>query len=93
MFKIGTGEKRMYKKKKGKKQKLGQADRSDQEHDDDFNPENPDEPSFFDEEMEEESDEEREIQRNFEFVPEIAILVDYTVVKSYLGLLSNEESR
>jgi hypothetical protein len=38
--------------------------------------------------MMEESDEEREIQRPFEFVPEIAILVDYTVVRTYVTLIS-----
>ena len=39
--------------------------------------------------MNEESDEEREVQRQFEFVPEIAILVDYTVMRTYITLFKN----
>jgi hypothetical protein len=38
--------------------------------------------------MMEESDEEREVQRQFEFVSEIAILVDYTVVHNYVLLFT-----
>lgn len=73
------------------------------EKDDDFDPNNPDEihngedraevneDSFYDEEMEEESDVEREVERQFDFVPEIAILVDYNVIKSYVNIINHKE--
>lgn len=72
VFTINTGEKRMVKKKKNVlPKKKGLTDELS-EPDDDFNPENPDElgqdgeheaDSFYDEEMLEESDEERDVQR------------------------------
>lgn len=83
----------MFKKKKVLPKKKGLTDELS-EPDQDFNPERPDDldqGDFYDEEMMEESDEEREIQRQFEFVPEIAILVDYTVVRTYVNLISHPE--
>lgn len=92
VFSIATGQKRMFKKKKVLPKKKGLTDELS-EPDQDFNPERPDEleqeDDFYDEEMNEESDEEREVQRQFEFVPEIAILVDYTVVRTYITLFKN----
>ena len=99
VFTINTGEKRMYKKKKTNvlPKKKGLTDELD-EPDGDFNPDKPDEigqegevESFYDEEMEEESDEERDVQRQFNFTSETAILVDYKVVKNYVGLMLSPE--
>lgn len=97
VFTIATGQRKMYKKKKVAPRKKGLTDELS-EPDDDFNPEEPDEiddkeATFYDAEMEEESDEEREVKRQFEFAPEISILVDYDVVKCYVGLVANPEHR
>ena len=91
VFAIATGRKRMVKKKKLLPKKKGLSDELS-EPDQDFNPEQPDDleqDEFYDEEMLEESDEEREEQRQFEFVSEIASLVDYQVVSCYISLFTH----
>lgn len=41
--------------------------------------------------MDEDSEEEREVERQFDFVPEIAILVDYDVIKNYVNIINHKE--
>ena len=43
-----------------------------------------------DEEMDEESDEEENVERSFNFVSELAVLVDYDVIQKYIFVLRNE---
>lgn len=41
--------------------------------------------------MEEESAEEKEVERQFDFVSEIAMLVDYNVIKIYVSIINHAE--
>ena len=92
-LKIRTQKKRKVKKQKGRK--LGNTQHDSQEEDQgdkDFDPDRPDELSgdddqedgFHDDEMDEESEKEEAVERQFNFVAEIALLVDYQVISQYM---------
>ena len=86
-LKIKTQKKRKVKKQKGRKLGNTQHDSQDEDQGDkDFDPDKPDDLSgddddqideFNDYEQDEESEKEEAVERQFNFVAEIALLVDY----------------
>lgn len=69
-----------------------QPDKLDGEgQDEEMEGEQKDEDTFYDEEMEEESAEEKEVERQFDFVAEIAMLVDYNVIRIYVAIINHPE--
>jgi hypothetical protein len=90
-------------RKHGLEEDLPEED-GDNAGDGNFDPENPDQlnsdaegneslanSQIHDPEMDEVSDEEKDVQRQFNFSSEIVLLVDYTVISRLVGILSHKE--
>lgn len=77
---IQTQRKRKVKKNKGNKKNKKQDNDIEE-----FQPEN----DLDDDEMDEESDEEENVERSFNFVSELSVLVDYDVIDKYLYVVRN----
>jgi|LauGreDrversion4_2_1035121.scaffolds.fasta_scaffold106055_2 hypothetical protein len=76
---------RKHKVKKNKK------DEGAEEEDGEFDADKPLDPMDGDDSMEEESEEEEFVERQFNFVSEISIFVDYAVISRYLYLIKDKD--
>lgn len=83
--------------RKKKVKKNGRQNNENQEEEEEFDPTKPDEfrdPMEDDDSLAEESDddvEEKFVERQFNFVSEISIFVDYAIISKYLMVVKNRD--